>query len=257
MNNFYIYSILDPRKPGNFTYNEYSFNYEPIYIGKGTNKCRMKEHLMPSQLKRDHNKLKVNKIKKIIKEGNYPILHIIIDNLSSEENALLIERNIVLLIGRIDIGTGPLTNLTNGGEHIHPKFADLNIETQNKLRQLRSDNMKKNNPMKNPVIAEKVHSKKRGKKLSADRKQQISTSVKNSIKHKQSVSSIKNKEIHRKIQEKNMIKVAQFDHDNNLLNIFPSIKEASRQLQIRSSCISNVINNKQKTTKNFIFKKWN
>ena len=35
MNKYYIYIYLDPRKPGNYKYNNLCFNYEPIYIGKG------------------------------------------------------------------------------------------------------------------------------------------------------------------------------------------------------------------------------
>jgi hypothetical protein len=37
MNNFYTYIYLDPRKPGNFKYGKYEFNYEPFYVGKGYN----------------------------------------------------------------------------------------------------------------------------------------------------------------------------------------------------------------------------
>ena len=44
MNEFYVYIYLDPRKPGRYCYEEVSFLFEPIYVGKGKNN-RYKTHL--------------------------------------------------------------------------------------------------------------------------------------------------------------------------------------------------------------------
>lgn len=38
MNEFYVYVYLDPRNPGKYNYDDLSFDYEPIYIGKGKKK---------------------------------------------------------------------------------------------------------------------------------------------------------------------------------------------------------------------------
>ena len=70
-NRFYVYTLLDPRKPGNFKYGEFAFNYEPFYVGKGTG-FRMTDHVCPSELKRDRNLFKKRKIIKIIREVKYP-----------------------------------------------------------------------------------------------------------------------------------------------------------------------------------------
>lgn len=44
-NRFYVYALLDPRKPGKYKYGEYEFDYEPFYVGKGSgDRC---EHHLP------------------------------------------------------------------------------------------------------------------------------------------------------------------------------------------------------------------
>ena len=110
---FYVYAYLDPRKPGKYVYGEYSFDYEPFYIGKGCTKRQIKRHLFETR-DRTKNTMKYNKIQKIIKEtGNNPILIKVKNNLKENE-AFAIEDILIQLIGRIDLKNGSLTNLTNG-----------------------------------------------------------------------------------------------------------------------------------------------
>ena len=109
--NYYVYIYLDPRKPGNFKFENYFFTHEPIYIGKGT-RNRMRHHLVQRLKKKT---LFYNKLNKIISEGNEPIFYKLFDNLSEEE-ALKNEVELIKLIGRIDIETGSLCNCTEGGD---------------------------------------------------------------------------------------------------------------------------------------------
>lgn len=113
MNNiFYIYAYLDSRKPGKYKYGNYKFNYEPIYIGKGKN-GRFLYHLFE---KESNNKLKFNKIQKIKNTSKRGVIIVKLFENLVEKDAFKLEIKLIESIGRIDLGTGPLTNLTNGGE---------------------------------------------------------------------------------------------------------------------------------------------
>jgi len=108
MNSFYVYVYLDPRKPGEYKYGEFIFDFEPFYVGKGTkNRCY-------SGIRDKKKSLKVSKISSILRSGNFPIIIKIYDNLNNLESfnkeVYAIEK-----IGRIDIGKGPLCNMTDGG----------------------------------------------------------------------------------------------------------------------------------------------
>jgi hypothetical protein len=151
---FYVYAYLDPRKPGKHTYGDYSFDYEPFYIGKGGTKRQIRRHLFETK-ERTRNSLKYNKIQKIIREtNNTPIIIKVIDNLL-EENAFSIEEKLIRKIGRIDLKTGPLTNFIDGhfGGYANPSKA-----TRKKLGDATRGK-----------TYEEIYGKKRAKKLKKSR----------------------------------------------------------------------------------------
>lgn len=111
---FYVYVYLNPLKPGKYEYQDkdgtiYIFNYEPFYVGKG-HKNRLKSHLRLKGV----NNLKNNIIKKILNKQFSPIIFKIKENLSEQE-ALNLERNIIISIGRRDLKEGTLANMSDGG----------------------------------------------------------------------------------------------------------------------------------------------
>lgn len=100
INMAYVYIYYDPRKNP----------IEPIYIGKGTKENRMYHHLIDCKniiLKRKINKIKKEKLKPIIKKYK--------DNITNED-AINLEKKIISKYGRLDLKTGSLCNLTDGGE---------------------------------------------------------------------------------------------------------------------------------------------
>ncbi len=107
---YYVYVYMDPRIPGKFIFSDLEFEFQPIYVGKGT-KDRVKRHLFLYKERKTHFH---NKLALIIKEGYQPSYKIVKENLSEEES-FKEERRIISIIGRQDNG-GMLTNLTDGGD---------------------------------------------------------------------------------------------------------------------------------------------
>lgn len=104
MKKFYVYIYLDPRKKGNYIYDDLDFEYEPFYVGKGCG-YRYLHHLNDSK-----NHYKINKIAKIIKEGYFPIILKIFENLEESESYIK-ESEVINKIGRYIDKSGPLTNM--------------------------------------------------------------------------------------------------------------------------------------------------
>lgn len=113
---YYVYVFLDPRKPGIYRYNDLIFDFEPYYVGKG-NKQRIKKHFFEYHLDHDNNKLKTNKIRKIIEaKFNPEDFAVKLKTDLVEEESLKLEMEIISKIGRKNANLGPLTNLTDGGD---------------------------------------------------------------------------------------------------------------------------------------------
>ncbi len=118
---FFVYALLDPRKPGNYTYSfggvDVEFDHEPYYIGKG-NGDRVTSHFSDCSL----NKMsfKNNKINKIISEGydkNTMKEHtLIVMKTLDEDECFIYEIGFISEIGRQDTKLGTLTNKTDGGD---------------------------------------------------------------------------------------------------------------------------------------------
>lgn len=118
--NYYVYYYLNTLKPGNYKYNtsigELKFEFEPFYIGKGSNK-RYLDHIKWPYLGK--NKIKTAIINKIINNTNqYPIIGFLKKDLNSRE-ALNLEIELISIIGRKILKTGPLANMTQGGEGVY------------------------------------------------------------------------------------------------------------------------------------------
>jgi len=163
-NIYYVYVYMDPLKCGSYSYKglDFSFLYEPFYIGKGK-KGRYLSHLNENNL--TMNTFMNNKLKKILKLVSEPFVIKLYENLTEEE-AYNIEIDLISKIGKRSKKQGPLTNLSDGGggspmrgeEHAN-WGKSLKESTKKKI----SERLKLNNPMHNPEVSEKVRQKNLGR----------------------------------------------------------------------------------------------
>jgi hypothetical protein len=220
---YYVYVYLDPLKPGNYKYGDFSFEFEPFYIGKGRNH-RYRTHLLKVRRDNYKNLPKYHVIKKILNMGLEPIIIKYKEDLS-EKDSFLLEKNMIESIGRKDIGKGPLRNLSNGGEgNGERKFTDehrmnLSLSRKGKNSDKQMENLKK--------IHQRMIGNKRtlGFKFSDESK--------------------------KKLAESHYKPVLQISKDGEILNEFRSIKDAECYIGVS---IKKVLSGKGKTAGGFIWR---
>jgi len=277
-NIFYIYAYLDPRKLGKYTYKEYSFDYEPFYIGKGQDD-RMFSHLKET-LENTCNTHKTGKIQHIKEVGLNPIIFKIRDNLKEQESYSL-EKKYIKTIGRSDLKKGPLTNQTDGGDgltnHIFSEEHKKNLSKANSGKKISNETMAKRalNPPKNNKsviqynlqlnilnefcsISEAVRCTKISHRSIAKvciGKYKTAGGFLWSFENELPIlpNKISKKEQKPK-KERKHYKVFQYDLNLNKINEFKSPMDAQNKTGIRNVDISRVCLNKQKTAFGFIWK---
>lgn len=129
---FYCYVYLDPQKEGPFTYilpsgKSVTFSHLPFYFGKGKDD-RSKMHTF--SFNKQSKSYKNNLLKKLASLHLEPIIKITATKVK-ESLALALEIDLIAGVGRKDLKTGPLANLTNGGEGVCGILASA--ETRQKM----------------------------------------------------------------------------------------------------------------------------
>jgi hypothetical protein len=119
---YYVYVLCDSRKPGTYEYTlldgkKAVFQNKPFYVGKGTgmrSESHLREALARTRVK-GFNIYKERIINKILDEDLEVDIKVCKPRFN-EETAYAYEVLLIHAIGRHDLKTGPLTNLSVGGE---------------------------------------------------------------------------------------------------------------------------------------------
>jgi NUMOD3 motif len=146
---FYNYLIINPGKPGRYDYEGLPFGicFEPLYVGKGKNK-RWLFHFKTPVHSNPHLK---RTLQKLLNAGFSPEECLVKWPSVSEEHSLEIEKLFIKNIGRQVAGTGPLLNLTEGGEGVS------GIKLPHDVRMQISERQKKRTGKANAFFG-KIHS---------------------------------------------------------------------------------------------------
>ena len=199
--------------------------FEVKYVGKTNNiKRRFAQHKSKKCLEKTGSKKLASWILKLLSNNLLPIMEIIEecdDNWAEREKYWISYYS----------NTTTLCNLSEGGEGV-----GHNDSTKSKIKNAlvgrkRSDEEKE-------AISKAMIGKKRGKYT-------------NTEGHKK---RYENPEERKKCSIKLRKKVGQYDLENNLIQEFESLREASRQLNIDCGSISKCCKNKQKQSNGFTFK---
>lgn len=210
MKNFYLYIYFDSNKPGIYSYpNGIVLCFEPIYVGIGKGK-RYLAHMEEAKVNyKSGNQLKLNKIR------NTPVHVEILYKDISWFSASRLERVFIKNIGRLNLATGPLTNLTDGGEGSFGRFCS------EKTRQAISDANKGKKAWNKGLTAQdpRVQKYKRYGRINSDLTlEKMSESAKERCKSKTYKESFLERMNKKDITEKRnqtIIKNGSFVNDNN------------------------------------------
>jgi hypothetical protein len=105
---------LFPQIQGHYVYILHRSNGEPFYVGKGGWNDRALQHEDEAK-NRSKISHKLNVIRSMHKRGK-SVLYSLHGVFATHEEALSEEKLLIKIIGRFDLGSGPLTNQTDGGE---------------------------------------------------------------------------------------------------------------------------------------------
>jgi len=246
--NYYIYVYLNPLNPGIFKYEDLEFDFEPIYIGKGTNN-RWYNHLSSCKNKKNksgYRRLFYQKLRKIIRSGHDPKVIIFKDHLSEKE-AFQLEIELISKIGRRIVKEGPLCNNSKGGEGasgaIAPRYSVCVYDNLGEIVSIESS--VKICSSKYNVSDLTIYKHLRGERKLPSKNYRFKKQTDNIKK------LCKDEDI--EIKKKGTI-VYQYDKQGNFINEYINSNVAAIKLNISRSAIHNNLKNKTKFCKNFIFK---
>lgn len=258
---FYVYALLDTSNPGEYVYDDIKFDYEPFYIGKGSEKRSI------TTISENRNSFKRNKIESL-KKNNLEVKFVKINEYLLEDDAFDFEVYLIAKIGRRDIGIGPLTNLTDGGEG--RKNLIVSEETKRKISKTKkSQNLSNKHTDETKIHLSKINKGELNPFYDMNHTEEVKenqslrvSGMNHPMFKKNHSEESKNKirsssKINRLIdlnKEANCKSVLQFSLDGNFISEFSSIKEAAEKTGCSESIIGKCCRGLIKNPRTYFFR---
>lgn len=213
---------------------------EPFYIGIGSSQYYNRAY---------RHKNRSDLWKRISVRGGYEV-EILLDNLTWDE-ACNKEKEFIALYGRIDLKTGCLANMTDGGD------GTMNAIISEKQRKAVADANKRR--IFTEEDRKKISERHTGRKQTEETKKKMSESIKNSEKHKIACKINSQKFIGYKHSEQAKLKIAsskarkvvQKSMINEIIKIWDSAKQIQRETNFSQANISRCCNGESKQSYGF------
>lgn len=206
-----------------------SRNYKALYIGKGL-RDRPYQHEILIKNNKHYNRYLTNAINRDIKDDfGPPIIEIIKDSMTENE-AFELEIKLILEIGRRDLKTGTLANLTAGGKDVPIKFkSELTHKKSGKSRiglkqskeTIEKRMAKVRGQKRTPEQCARIGAAKLGNSFTKGRSHKESTKLK--IKEKRALQVMSSEHISKLRAARRKSYENQIERLNNTLEQFPSI----------------------------------
>ena len=204
----------------------------PFYIGIGTRESRA------------YDKWRNKYWRNIVAKTPYEVEILFFD--LSREQAEQKEREFIALYGRLDLKTGTLANLTNGGDEGGGQANKGRKHTEETKAKLKG----RIAPSKSPEVRKKLSERFKGRPISEEQKKKISNTLKGRSNGPWKQSQ---REKNLEFWLKQYKPINQYDLNGNFIKTWDNRIEASIELNIKKEFIRNCLRGKRKSINGFIF----
>jgi len=226
MRNSKVYIYCDPRFDSDYKIRcgkvLVDLNYKPFYVG-----CAKYHNHLRWMYGNGRNRFVKLRIKIIKRNGFTPILKVV-KEFENKKEALKLEEELIVKIGRIDLGTGPLLNRSDG-----PGSKNVNKDESIARSKRMSIRAKRMNQGKDHPLYGKRHSKETKNKISKSQRRRLTDKK---IRKIMSLAQTGENSHRTKLTEDDVLEIRKLRKEGF------TIKTIASKFDVGEKCVSHIVN---------------